>query len=49
MNHLLVAPIVLPLVAGALCALAGTRAPRVVAGLSLLAAFASLALRRRRQ
>ncbi len=37
MNHLVVAPIVLPLVAGAVCALIGTRAPRVTAALSMLA------------
>ena len=37
MNHLLVAPVVLPLLAGALCALLGARAPRVAAALSLIA------------
>jgi len=36
-NHLVVAPIVLPLVAGALCALTGVRWPRATAALSLLA------------
>jgi multicomponent K+:H+ antiporter subunit D len=43
-NHLLVAPIVLPLVAGALCALTGTRWPRATAALSLAATMGLLAL-----
>jgi multicomponent K+:H+ antiporter subunit D len=36
-NHLVVAPIVWPLVAGALCALTGTRWPRATAALSFVA------------
>jgi multicomponent K+:H+ antiporter subunit D len=44
MNHLIVAPIVLPLAAGALCALLGTRAPRLTAALSLAATLALLAI-----
>jgi multicomponent K+:H+ antiporter subunit D len=45
-NHLVVAPVVLPLVAGALCALLGARAPRATAALSLAATlgFALIAL-----
>lgn len=45
-NHLIVAPIVLPLVAGALCSLLGARWPRATAALSLVAtmAFAVLAV-----
>jgi multicomponent K+:H+ antiporter subunit D len=39
-NHLIVAPIVLPLAAGALCALLGTRAPRLTAALSLVTTLA---------
>jgi multicomponent K+:H+ antiporter subunit D len=35
--HLIVAPVVLPLVAGAACALLGARAPRATAALSLVA------------
>jgi formate hydrogenlyase subunit 3/multisubunit Na+/H+ antiporter MnhD subunit len=42
-NHLVVTPIVLPLVAGALCALLGTRAPRLTAALSLAATLGLLA------
>jgi multicomponent K+:H+ antiporter subunit D len=44
MNHLIVAPVVLPLVAGALCALAGARWPRATAALSLAATLAQLAI-----
>jgi multicomponent K+:H+ antiporter subunit D len=40
MNHLVVAPVVLPLVAGALCLLLDARAPRLAAALSLLATLA---------
>jgi multicomponent K+:H+ antiporter subunit D len=40
MNHLAVAPVVLPLVAGALCLLLDARAPRLAAALSLLATLA---------
>jgi multicomponent K+:H+ antiporter subunit D len=43
-NHLIVAPIVLPLVAGALCALLGPRAPRFTAALSLAATLGLLAV-----
>jgi multicomponent K+:H+ antiporter subunit D len=39
-NHWVVAPIVLPLAAGALCALPGTRAPRTTAVLCLAATLA---------
>ncbi len=44
MNHLIVAPIVLPLVAGALAALMGSRWPRVTAALSLAATLGFLGL-----
>ncbi len=44
MNHLVIAPVVLPLVAGALCALLGTRAPRFTAALSLAATLGLLAI-----
>ena len=44
MNHLIVAPIVLPLVVGAMCALLGTRAPRFTAVLSLAATLGLLAI-----
>jgi multicomponent K+:H+ antiporter subunit D len=40
MNHLVVAPVVLPLVAGALCVLLGGRAPRAAAAVSLLSTLA---------
>jgi multicomponent K+:H+ antiporter subunit D len=39
-NHLVIAPVVLPLVAGTLCVLLGARAPRATAALSLAATFA---------
>ena len=44
MNHLIVAPIVLPLAVGALCALLGKRAPRLTATLSLAATLGLLAI-----
>jgi multicomponent K+:H+ antiporter subunit D len=40
MNHLVVAPVVLPLVAGALCLLLDVRAPRLTTALSLIATLA---------
>jgi multicomponent K+:H+ antiporter subunit D len=43
-NHLIVAPIVWPLVAGALCALTGVRWPRVTAALSLVATLGFVVL-----
>jgi multicomponent K+:H+ antiporter subunit D len=43
-NHLVVAPVVLPLVAGAMCALTGTRWPRATAALSLASTLCLLLL-----
>jgi multicomponent K+:H+ antiporter subunit D len=43
-NHLIVAPVVLPLVAGALCVLLDSRWARVTAALSLAATLAQLAI-----
>jgi multicomponent K+:H+ antiporter subunit D len=42
-NHLLIVPIAVPLVAGALCALFGMRSPRVAAGLSFASTLGLLA------
>jgi multicomponent K+:H+ antiporter subunit D len=44
LSHLVVAPIVLPLVAAAICALLATRAPRVAATVSLAATLALLGI-----
>jgi multicomponent K+:H+ antiporter subunit D len=43
-SHWIVAPVVIPLVAGAVCAIVAARAPRVAAALSLLATLAVLAV-----
>jgi multicomponent K+:H+ antiporter subunit D len=43
-SHWIAAPVVIPLVAGAVCAIVGVRAPRAAAALSLLATLAVLAV-----
>jgi multicomponent K+:H+ antiporter subunit D len=43
-SHWIAAPVVVPLIAGAVCAMAGVRAPRLTAALSLLATLAVLAV-----